>query len=105
MTLRVLVDVKALESRSKESVVCIVVPVRLLTPGFVGCPVIPREGQKSDGMASALVGREDSGELLDLLGAEGRNEAVDIELLDGALDEAVEEVVDAEALHGATDSA
>jgi hypothetical protein len=62
----------------------------------------PRE---STSEVSALVGREDSSELLDLLVAEGRNEAVDVELLDGSLDDALGDVVEAEAVHEATDGA
>jgi hypothetical protein len=62
----------------------------------------PRE---STSEVSALVGREDSSELLDLLVAEGRNEAVDVELLDGSLDNALGDVVEAEAVHEATDGA
>jgi predicted transcriptional regulator len=54
---------------------------------------------------SALVGGEDSSELLDLLVAEGRNEAVDIKLLDRTLDDALGDVVEAEAVHEAADGA
>jgi hypothetical protein len=106
MTLRVLVDIKALESRSKESgcLQC-VVPERLLTPGFVKLACHPRRFKESASDVSALVGGEDSSELLDLLVAEGRNEVVDVELLDRTLDDALDDVVEAEVVHETTDGA
>jgi hypothetical protein len=73
-----------------------------------GCPVVSSQGRSKRALlvCRALVGGGEGGsELLDLLVAEGRNEAVDVELLDGALDDALDNVVEAEAVHEATDGA